>query len=319
LKRKSAADTHCGTTFFLLPMAWRCLGFILCTEPSDFVELPTVSEFAQPRAASITPFDDPSTGASSDRSIIGVHNLEAVANLASSFGSLDLFARLTAIRNSVRGRVVFTTSFGLEDQAITHALFSQRLDVDVVTLDTGRLFPETHEVWAKTERRYVKRIVAFTPDRAGVEALIARQGIDGMRSSVAARLECCAIRKVEPLARVFDGAAAWITGLRADQSSERAHTSLASFDEGRGLIKINPLFDWTREQAVDFVGHHHVPYNALHDRGFLSIGCAPCTRAVAPGEPERAGRWWWEREDQKECGLHIASDGRVYRAASPNP
>jgi phosphoadenosine phosphosulfate reductase len=277
-----------------------------------------VSEFAQSRAASITPSGDPSARTTSRENIAEVHDLKAVANLASSFGPLDLFARLTAIRNSVRGRIVFTTSFGLEDQAITHALFSQRLEVDVATLDTGRLFPETYEVWASTERRYGTRIVAFTPDRAGVEALIARQGIDGMRSSVAARLECCAIRKVEPLARVLDGAAAWITGLRADQSSERARTSLASFDEGRGLIKINPLFDWIREQAVDFVRHHGVPYNALHDRGFLSIGCAPCTRAVAPGEPERAGRWWWEQEVKKECGLHIASDGRVYRAASPH-
>jgi phosphoadenosine phosphosulfate reductase len=246
-------------------------------------------------------------------------NLRNVAGeLSARLGCLDLFGRLAAIRACIGGPVVFTTSFGLEDQAITHALFSQRLDVDVATLDTGRLFPETYEVWASTERRYGMRIVAFTPDRAGVEALIARQGIDGMRSSVAARLECCAIRKVEPLARVLDGAAAWITGLRADQSSERARTSLASFDEGRGLIKINPLFDWTREQAVDFVRDHDVPYNALHDRGFLSIGCAPCTRAVAPGEPERAGRWWWEQEDQKECGLHIAIDGRVSRAASPH-
>jgi phosphoadenosine phosphosulfate reductase len=277
-----------------------------------------VSEFAQSRAASITPSGDRSARTTSRENIAEVHNFAAVANLASSFGPLDLFARLTAIRNSVRGRIVFTTSFGLEDQAITHALFSQRLEVDVATLDTGRLFPETYEVWASTERRYGTRIVAFTPDRAGVEALIARQGIDGMRSSVAARLECCAIRKVEPLARVLDGAAAWITGLRADQSSERARTSLASFDDGRGLIKINPLFDWTREQAVDFVRHHGVPYNALHDRGFLSIGCAPCTRAVTPGEPERAGRWWWEQEVKKECGLHIASDGRVYRAASPH-
>jgi phosphoadenosine phosphosulfate reductase len=139
-----------------------------------------------------------------------------------------------------------------------------------------------------------------------------------MRSSVAARLECCAIRKVAPLARLLDGVGAWITGLRADQSTERATTALASFEEGRRLIKINPLFDWTREQAVAFVRAHDVPYNALHDRGFLSVGCAPCTRAVAPGEPERAGRWWWEQEDKKECGLHITSDGRVIRADSPH-
>jgi phosphoadenosine phosphosulfate reductase len=239
------------------------------------------------------------------------------AELTAQLGGLDLFERLAAIRACIRGLIVLTTSFGLEDQAIAHAIFSQRLTIDVATLDTGRLFPETYDVWAATERRYGTRIAAFTPDRTGVEALIARQGIDGMRSSVAARLECCAVRKVEPLARVLDGAAAWVTGLRADQSTERARISLASFEDGRRLIKINPLFDWTREQTVSFVRAHGVPYNTLHDRGFLSIGCAPCTRAVAPGEPERAGRWWWEQEDKKECGLHIAGDGRVIRAASP--
>jgi phosphoadenosine phosphosulfate reductase len=240
------------------------------------------------------------------------------AELTAQLASLDLFERVAAIRTCIRGPAVFTTSFGLEDQAIAHALFSQGLTIDVATLDTGRLFPETYDVWAATERRYGSRIAAFTPSRTAVEALTARQGVDGMRSTVAARLECCAIRKVEPLARVLDGAAAWITGLRADQSSERAGTSLASFEEGRRLIKINPLFDWTREQTVTFVRAHGVPYSTLHDRGFLSIGCAPCTRAVAPGEPERAGRWWWEQEDKKECGLHITSDGRAIRGASPH-
>jgi phosphoadenosine phosphosulfate reductase len=257
--------------------------------------------------------DDGSTGRGADAPA----RFRAVAaELTVRLGALDLFERLAAIRACIRGPIVFTTSFGLEDQAIAHALFSQRLTIDVATLDTGRLFPETYDVWAATEQRYGARIAAFTPGQAGVEALIARQGVDGMRSTVAARLECCAIRKVEPLARVLDGAAAWITGLRADQSTERARTSLASFEEGRRLIKINPLYDWTRERAVAFVGAHGVPYNTLHDRGFLSIGCAPCTRAVAPGEPERAGRWWWEQEDKKECGLHITSDGRVIRAAS---
>jgi phosphoadenosine phosphosulfate reductase len=227
-----------------------------------------------------------------------------------------VFERLATARARIAGRVVFTTSFGLEDQAIAHAIFSQKLSIEVATLDTGRLFPETYEVWAATERRYGTRIAAFMADRAGVEALIARQGIDGMRSSIAARLECCAVRKVEPLARLLDGAAGWITGLRADQSTERARTLAASFEETRQLTKINPLFDWTREQTAAFVRAHDVPYNALHDRGFLSIGCAPCTRAVAPGEPERAGRWWWEQEEKKECGLHITSDGRVIRAAS---
>jgi phosphoadenosine phosphosulfate reductase len=230
------------------------------------------------------------------------------------FAALDLFERLASIRAEIPSRVVFTTSFGLEDQAIAHAIFAQGLAIDVATLDTGRLFPETHDVWAETERRYGIRVVSFAPEHRAVEAMIARQGIDGFRSSVAARLDCCAVRKVAPLARALDGAAAWITGLRADQSADRARLVPALFDEERGLIKVNPLFDWTRERTREFVRTHDVPCNALHERGFLSIGCAPCTRAVMPGEPERAGRWWWEQSQNKECGLHVARDARAMSA-----
>ena len=237
--------------------------------------------------------------------------------LADQFSALDLFARVATIRSLISGRIVFTTSFGLEDQAIAHAIFSQALAIDVATLDTGRLFPETHEVWAETEHRYDTRILAFAPQHASLEALIARQGIDGLRSSLAARHDCCAIRKIAPLARL-DGSAAWVTGIRADQSADRAQFAPASFEEGRQLIKVNPLFDWTRERTLEFVRAHNVPYNTLHDRGFLSIGCAPCTRAVSPGEPERAGRWWWEQAEKKECGLHVAGNGRVARA-KPRP
>ncbi len=228
------------------------------------------------------------------------------AVLAARFASLDLFQRLAAIRAAVAGKIVFTTSFGLEDQAIAHAIFAQSLTIDIVTLDTGRLFPETLEVWAETERRYGARIVSFAPTNDELAALIARQGPDGMRASVAARLDCCAVRKVAPLARALDGAAAWITGIRADQSADRSRFAVVSFDSQRQLIKANPMFDWNRERAVEFVRGHGVPYNKLHDRRYLSIGCAPCTRAVAPGEPERAGRWWWEQSDKKECGLHSA-------------
>jgi len=231
--------------------------------------------------------------------------------------ALDLFQRVAAIRAQIPGRVVFTTSFGLEDQAIAHAIFAQALAIDVATLDTGRLFPQTHDVWAQTERRYGIRILAVAPEHHGVEALVARQGIDGFRSSVAARLDCCAVRKVAPLARALDGSAAWITGLRAAQSADRAQLAPALFDDERGLIKINPLFDWTREHALEFVRAHDVPRNALHERGFLSIGCAPCTRAVMPGEPERAGRWWWEQSQKKECGLHVAYDARTTSANAP--
>jgi phosphoadenosine phosphosulfate reductase len=246
---------------------------------------------------------------------------EIFATIASGFverfPALDLFERLAAIRSEIPGRLVFTTSFGLEDQAIAHAIFAQALAIDVATLDTGRLFPETYDVWAETERRYGVRVLAFAPEHRAVEALIAGQGIDGFRSSVAARLDCCAVRKVAPLARALDGSAAWITGLRADQSADRAQVLPALFDEERGLLKVNALFDWTRERTREFVRAHGVPCNTLDERGFLSIGCAPCTRAVMPGEPERAGRWWWEQSQKKECGLHVAHDARAASGDAP--
>jgi phosphoadenosine phosphosulfate reductase len=216
----------------------------------------------------------------------------------------DLMKRVATVRGLVPGRIVFTTSFGIEDQAIAHTIFAQGLEIDVVTLDTGRLFPQTYEVWAKTERLYSRRIRAFYPDRESIEFLVARQGIDGFYASVEARRTCCAIRKVEPLQRALAGATAWITGLRSDQSLDRTGTSFAASDPDHRLIKASPLFDWTRDLVVAFVRGHNVPCNVLHDQGFASIGCAPCTRAIGAGESERAGRWWWEREEKKECGLH---------------
>jgi phosphoadenosine phosphosulfate reductase len=224
--------------------------------------------------------------------------------LAEAFGGLSLEERLAAARAAVPGRLVFTTSFGLEDQAIGHAIFAQDIAIDVVTFDTGRLFPETHQVWAETEQRYGRRIQALVPKRRSVEAWVAQHGINGFRASVEARQACCGLRKVEPLRRALSGASAWVTGVRAEQSAERAMMSFAAIDQQHRLLKLNPLLDWTRDRVRAFVREHGVPYNSLHDRGFLSIGCAPCTRALAPDEPERAGRWWWEQEAKKECGLH---------------
>ena len=217
---------------------------------------------------------------------------------SSSDASLDVHLndRVAAIRRIVSGRVVFTTSFGIEDQAIAHAIFSQGLAIDVVALDTGRLFPETFDLWARTEQRYGRRILAAYPDRTGVEPLVGHQGINGFYASVEARHACCAVRKVEPLRRALAGAVAWITGLRADQSDARVGASFAIVAPRHRLIKVNPLFDWSHEQVLAFIREHDIPYHPLHDRGFASIGCVPCTRAVAPGEPERAGRWWWEQE-----------------------
>jgi phosphoadenosine phosphosulfate reductase len=239
------------------------------------------------------------------------------AALARALKPLDLYGRLAAISVAIPGRVVFTSSFGLEDQAIAHAIFTQGLAIEVVTFDTGRLFPETYQVWADTEQRYGVRVRAFMPDDAAVEMLVAEQGVDGFRNSVAARHACCAVRKVMPLARALAGAVGWVTGMRGDQSADRATLPAAAFDAAHGLIKVNPLFDWSRPQTLEFARSRDVPVNTLHDRGFLSIGCAPCTRAVAPGEDERAGRWWWEQAEKKECGLHFGPDGRVQRAAAP--
>jgi phosphoadenosine phosphosulfate reductase len=236
---------------------------------------------------------EPSTGLDDD-----------VRRLNEAAAGLDLFGRLKAARAAIEGTLTFTTSFGIEDQAITHAILSQGLDIDLVTLDTGRLFQETHDVWAATEQRYGVHIRAIAPERDAVEALLAGQGANGFRNSVAARQACCHVRKVLPLKTALDGAQGWITGLRADQSMHRTAVAFASLDAERGLIKINPLYDRTRDDAVAFTRDHDVPVNVLHERGFLSIGCAPCTRAIAPDEPERAGRWWWEDEGKSECGLH---------------
>ncbi|WP_342362500.1 phosphoadenylyl-sulfate reductase [Terrarubrum flagellatum] len=239
------------------------------------------------------------------------------AELDREFASQDARGRLLALRRAVKGRIVFTTSFGLEDQVLTHLIAESGADFEFATLDTGRLFPETYEVWSATEDRYGLHVRAYYPERDAIEALVAKQGVNGFYDSIDARKACCGVRKVEPLARTLHGADGWIAGLRADQSANRGEAHFVEFDAGRNLLKFNPLLDWTRAQAADFAAAHDVPVNALHAKGFLSIGCAPCTRAVQPGEPERAGRWWWEDEAKKECGLHITADGRVARGPAP--
>lgn len=235
------------------------------------------------------------------------------AALAQTLAGLDLPARLVAMRAATPGRLVFTTSFGLEDQALAHAIAASGVAVEFATLDTGRLFPETVALWAATEARLGLRVKGYAPETSAVEALIEGQGVDGFYRSIEARKACCHVRKVAPLARALDGAAGWITGLRADQSDARGATPFAEDDAQRRLIKFNPLADWSRARVVAYVEANDVPINPLHARGYPSIGCAPCSRAIAPGEPERAGRWWWEDESKKECGLHVGPDGRLTR------
>lgn len=241
--------------------------------------------------------------------------VDGSGDLSEELAPLDLPGRLRAIAEAVEGRLVFTTSFGVEDQAITHAIAATGIKAELATLDTGRLFPETYTVWEETEERYRIPIRAIYPDSGALQELVDAHGINGFRRSVEWRLACCGVRKVEPLARALEGARGWITGLRAGQSRARAATPLAAWDAERRLIKFGPLADWSGPQVRAYVDANDVPINPLHDQGFLSIGCAPCTRAVAPGEDERAGRWWWENEEKKECGLHLRRAPRALEAA----
>lgn len=202
------------------------------------------------------------------------------------------------------GKVIFTTSFGYEDQVITDFIFKNDLDIKVVTLDTGRIFPETYKVYRSTLERYKKPIKAYFPPTDKVEELLDKKGPFSFYESLDNRKECCFIRKVIPLKRALDGNTIWITGLRASQSNNRSDMQAFEFDEGNSIIKYNPLMEWSLEETIEYVKANNVPYNVLHDKGFVSIGCEPCTRAIQPGEDFRAGRWWWEQGSGKECGLH---------------
>jgi len=239
---------------------------------------------------------------------------EAAAGLAELLASAAGPAeRLQLLAERIPG-AVFTTSFGIEDQLLAHHIFGARLPIDVVTLDTGRLFPSTYKLWQETEERYGVRIRSYHPDQARLAAYTADSGINGFYYSKESRIDCCFVRKVEPLARALAGAPAWVVGLRADQSGQRSALAAASWDAAHGLIKVAPLFDWSRDQVAAACEAASVPINPLHAKGFPSIGCEPCTRAIRPGEPERAGRWWWESDDAKECGLHVDGSGRLVRA-----
>jgi len=216
----------------------------------------------------------------------------------------DLDIRLGCIAATIPGRIVFATSLGMEDQAVLHAIAQAKIDIDVVTLDTGRHFPETLDTLEASIARYAIPIRVIAPDATDTETLVARDGINGFRHSIQNRKACCEVRKIRPLNRVLAGATAWITGLRRDQSAGRGDIPFAQRDASTGLIKLNPLADWPLSRLEAFIEANAIPVNALHARGFPSIGCQPCTRAIRPGEDIRAGRWWWENDDGKECGLH---------------
>ena len=201
-------------------------------------------------------------------------------------------------------KIVLSTSLGLEDQVLTEMVLRQKKDTEVFTLDTGRLFPETYDLIARTNKFFGIRMKTYFPEAEKVEEMVAENGINLFYDSVQKRKLCCSIRKVAQLPRAFKDKQAWICGLRKDQSVSRFFNKLVEWDAANGLVKINPLINWTEKEVWDYINKHKIPYNPLHDRGFPSIGCEPCTRAIEPGEDIRSGRWWWENELHKECGLH---------------
>jgi phosphoadenosine phosphosulfate reductase len=227
-----------------------------------------------------------------------------VTQLISELKNKSIPEKLRYLTYSYPGKVVFTTSFGYEDQVITDMIFNEDLPLNVVTLDTGRMFEETYKVFRSTVEKYGKNIRVFFPPADKVEKLMSEKGPFSFYESVENRKECCFIRKVIPLKRALEGNVVWITGLRADQSANRSSLNEFEWDEVNRIVKFNPLINWDLEQVKQYVKDNHVPYNVLHDKGFISIGCEPCTRAVRPGENFRAGRWWWEQNSGKECGLH---------------
>jgi len=213
--------------------------------------------------------------------------------------------QLTILAKIFPSKVIFTTSFGIEDQVLTHIIFENNIHCEVVTLDTGRLFPGTYKVFNETFKKYQRKIQVYFPDHEAVESMVTQKGPYSFYYSRENRMECCRIRKVVPLNRALEGMKIWISGIRASQSDSRSQMDWLEYDEDKKLIKFYPLLNWSFEEVKEFIKLNMVPYNKLHNSGFVSIGCEPCTRAITPDEDFRAGRWWWETDSTKECGCHL--------------
>jgi phosphoadenosine phosphosulfate reductase len=224
--------------------------------------------------------------------------------------TLELESKAVAIRElligAVRrfGRVVYANSLGAEAMVLTDLICTDVPAIDIVSIDTGRLHEQTHELLEKLQRRYGNRIRVLHPEAAELTELVAARGVNGFFHSPEARVACCHVRKVLPFRRFVEGYGAWVTGVRRDQSKARSLGSPIEWDAQHGLHKVSPLLDWTEGEVWSYIRTRRIPYNALHDRHYPSIGCAPCTRAIEPGEDSRAGRWWWENPEARECGLH---------------
>ncbi|MBE7178081.1 MAG: phosphoadenylyl-sulfate reductase [Mucilaginibacter polytrichastri] len=211
---------------------------------------------------------------------------------------------LRFLADTFPAKVIFSSSFSWEDQAISHFILANKIPVRIFTLDTGRLFPETYYVWSRTNEQYQTEIEPYFPDNTLLEPFLREKGPNAFYESTENRKGCCFIRKVEPLKRALAGNTVWITGLRAEHSPDRENLPEVEWDESNQIFKYHPILNWSTDELKAFIHKNGIPYNTLHDKGFVSIGCQPCTRAVQPGEDFRAGRWWWENKENKECGLH---------------
>jgi phosphoadenosine phosphosulfate reductase len=230
-----------------------------------------------------------------------MNNTENIANKLSGLAAEEI---LKSLVREFGDKVTFSSSLGYEDQVITHMIFNNDLPIEVFTLDTGRLFNETYAVLSSTLERYKKPIRVYYPKTESIEKLVSEKGPNCFYESIENRKECCYIRKVEPLKRALKGKEIWITGIRVEQSPNRKNLPMVEWDTENNILKVHPLINWSFEDVKDYIRKFNIPYNPLHDRGFVSIGCAPCTRAIKQGEDPRAGRWWWEDSTKKECGLH---------------
>lgn len=221
------------------------------------------------------------------------------------FGNESPLKVLEFFLNEYSGKIAFASSLGAEDQVLTHMVLSINPSIKIFTLDTGRLFPETYDLIDRTNSRFNFNMQVYFPSAKKVEKMVHEKGINLFYASVENRKICCYTRKIEPLHRALEGYDMWITGLRKDQSVTRHQNKLVELDENNhGLIKLNPLINWSEEMVWNYIEEYNIPYNKLHDQGFSSIGCQPCTRAIEKKEDVRAGRWWWEHPEHKECGLH---------------
>lgn len=228
-----------------------------------------------------------------------------ITQITSETGEVNIEEFLFKLTERFPGQVTFSTSFSYEDQVITHKILKNKFAISIFTLDTGRLFPETYSVWSATNEKYNTHIKAYYPNNILIENFVEERGPNAFYESVQNRKDCCYIRKVDPLKRALKDNAVWITGLRTEHSIDRHDMPQLEWDEGNQIIKYHPLLHWTFDEVKQYINEHNIPYNPLHDKGFVSIGCAPCTRAIRPGEDFRAGRWWWEDSVKKECGLHV--------------